>query len=250
MNILIWQFLGIFLNERAFIVACIEIFTGFVLAFLTRNLFLRYKQRQAIALRYLIFTTLFLCLTAWSQLLDQFLFDPFLRTHNLGLGIAYCMSAIANIFWAWFMLEIFGSGRASGGSKITIFMIVEGAIAILSPIVAPISLDVFLPILIIHVVLAFILYFTFIKVTTNGIKKTGDPITRKGFAYLRAGGVTIMITYLSFVLDQLWDNLFTITYSEWAIFGWLCAGITGIMLFQGFVYPTKARAQAEIADEV
>ncbi len=243
--VLIWEFLGIFLNERAFFVACIEIFTGVVLGLLTRNLYQRYKQRQSVALRYLTLTTLFLCLTSLLQLLDQFIFDPFTEASAIGYGLAFGMSAIANIFMAWFMLEIFSSGRSAGGVKLTMFVIIEASVAILSPICGPLFPDPFLVVLLVHLVFALILYFTFIKVTTNGIRKASDPITRKGFVFLRAGGFTIASAYISFILDRVWFIAFSDQYSFWVMLGWLFAAATGILLFQGFVFPTKAHAQNE-----
>ncbi len=245
---MILQFLGIFLNENAFIVACIEIFTGVVLALLTRNLYQRYKQRQGIALRYLTLTTFFLSLTSLLQLLDQFIFDPFTSLEAVGYGLAFGMSAVGNIFMAWFMLEIFGSGKASGGAKLKLFVIIEGLVAVLAPIFGPLRITMpepFLMVLLVHLVFSLILYFTFIKVTTNGIKKTSDPIARKGFVFLRFGGVMIASAYISFILDSVWFQVFDAQYSFWVMLGWLFAAIAGILLFQGFVYPTKAHTQGE-----
>ncbi len=244
------KFLGIFLNENAFITACIETFTGIVLALLTRNLYQRYKLRQSAALRYLTFTTFFLSLTSLLQLLDQFYFDPFTTIRAVGYGLAFGMSAVGNIFMAWFMLEIFSSGRASGGFKMKIFIVIEGLVAVLAPIFGPLSTDVplpFLMVLLVHLLFALILYFTFIKVTTKGMRKTGDPIARKGFVFLRLGGLAIALAYISFILDFVWRLAFGIQYSFWVMLGWLFAAAAGILLFKGFVYPTKARALNEPA---
>ncbi len=247
---MIFEFLGIFLNENAFVVACIEIFTGIILLLLTSNLYQRYKQRMSVALRYLMLTTFFLGLTSLLQLLDQFFFDLFTTLSAVGYGLAFGMSAVGNIFMAWFMLEIFGSGKSSGGVKLKIFVFVEGCVAVLSPIFGPLRETnplPFLGVLLIHLVFALILYFTFIKVTSIAIQKTNDPITRKGFSYLRAGGFTIVAAYISFILDSVWFEAFRVQYSFWVMLGWLFAAATGILLFQGFVYPTKARAQVDSA---
>ncbi len=245
---MIFEFLGIFLNENAFITACIEIFTGFVLVLLTRNLHQRYKDRRSVALRYLTLTTFFLSLTSLLQLLDQFLFDPFTPYRAVGYGLAFGMSAIGNIFMAWFMLEIFSSGRASGGLKMKIFVIVEGCVAVLSPICGPLRETIpepFLIVLLVHLLFSLILYFTFIKVTTNGIQKASDEIARKGFVFLRFGGIAIAAAYISFILDSVWFEVFTVQYSFWVMLGWLFAAAAGLLLFQGFVYPTRARTHSE-----
>ncbi len=247
---MIFEFLGIFLNENAFVVACIECFTGIVLALLTRDLFQRYKQRRSVALKYLTLTTFFLSLTSLLQLLDQFYFDYFTTIRAVGYGLAFGMSAVGNIFMVWFMLEIFSSGRASGGFKLKIFIINEGLVAVLAPIFGPFSTEVplpFLMVLLVHLLFALILYFTFIKVTTKGIRKAGDPITRKGFVFLRLGGLAIALAYISFILDFVWRLAFGIQYSFWVMLGWLFAATAGILLFQGFIYPTKARALDEPA---
>ncbi len=247
---MIFEFLGIFLNENAFITACIEIFTGIILALLTRNLYQRYKQRKSTALRYLTLTTFFLSLTSLLQLLDQFIFDPFTEIEAVGYGLAFGMSAVGNIFMAWFMLEIFSSGRASGGGKLKLFVIIEGLVAVLSPIFGPLRVpfpEPFLMVLLVHLVFSLILYFTFIKVTTGGIKKTSDPIARKGFVFLRFGGVMIASAYISFILDSVWFQVFAAQYSFWVMLGWLFAAAAGILLYQGFIHPTKTRAQTESA---
>lgn len=243
---MIFKFLGIFLNENAFIVANIEIFTGIVLLILTINLFRRLARRKSVALRYLSLTTLFLSLTSLLQLLDQFYFDLYTTFSAVGYGLAFGMSAVGNIFMAWFMLEIFGSGKSSGGWKLRLFVSVECCVAILSPIFGPLRVttaEPFLLVLLVHLVFSLLLYFTFIKVTTRAINKTSDSITRKGFVYLRAGGVTIVAAYISFILDSVWFAVFSSQYSFWVMLGWVFAAATGILLFQGFVYPTKARIQ-------
>ena len=249
---MIWEkFLGIFENDRGFITACTEIFCGILLGILTWNLYRRYKQHPNVALRYLTFTTLFLGLASVLQTLDQFIFVPYTQIKSFGYGLAFGVSAIGNIFMAFFMLEIFMSGRASGGAKYTIFTVVEGAVAVLSPIMGPFSdqgqiLEMpFLIVLVIHLVFSIGLYVTFIRVTSDAMRKTGDAITRKGFAFLRAGGITIISAYTSFILDRVWLIKYGITYSFWVILGWVFAAITGIMLYQGFVYPTKMRPQEE-----
>ena len=135
------------------------------------------------------------------------------------------------------------SGRASGGGKVTGFVIVEGTVAVLSPITNPLFPQQIESqiVLIIHLLFSIILYVMFIRVTTNGMRKTSDAITRKGFAFLRAGGFTIIFAYTCFILDNLSGS----GYTYWVILGWMFAAVTGIMLFEGFIYPTKKRPQEE-----
>ncbi|HMF30485.1 MAG TPA: hypothetical protein VKK79_03680 [Candidatus Lokiarchaeia archaeon] len=240
---------GPFESPSALITALSEAFTCIVLALLTRNLYLRLKQRQHPATKYLTLTTFFLSLTAGLQLTDIFIFGPFTTFQSVGYSFAFAMSAVGNIFMLWFLLEIFSSGRKSGGAKANVFVGVESAVVVLVSIFGPTWLfgftlqNVFLAILVVHLIFALILYFTLIRVTTQAIAKASDPIARRGFSYIRAGGFTIAVAYISFILDRVWFFAFGISYSPWVITGWFLAALSGILLFFGFVWPTRARKQ-------
>ena len=237
-----------FFNVSVFFVFLSEVIVAAILFFLTVKLHGRYTERKQAAARYITFASLFLALTACFQLLDLLVMDYYFGIHNLGLSLAYSMSAIANIFLYLFMLEIFYTGRKAGGMKLKIFGVVEGTIAILLPIFGPYPtaisavVSVFDPLLIVHLVFAIALYVTLFRATTRSIRSTSDQLAMRGFSFIRVASVTIIAAYVFFILDEVWTVLYEPAgYTFWVVFGWVAAGITGVLLYLGFVLPTRVR---------
>jgi hypothetical protein len=177
--------------------------------------------------------------------------DYYFGIHRLGLSLAFSMSAIANIFLYLFTLEIFYTGRKAGGAKLKVFATVEAGVAILLPIFGPsptaISavIDLFAPILLVHLLFALALYVTLFRATTRAIGATSDKVAKRGFSYIRMASVSIIAAYLLFVMDSMWTMLFEPEgYTYWVIAGWIAAGIAGVLLYIGFVLPRRVRQQA------
>jgi len=237
-----------FFNDRVFFVFLSEVIVAIILFYLTVKLHRRYAERKQAAARYITFASLFLALTASFQLLDLLIMDYYVGVHNLGLSLAFSMSAIANIFLYLFMLEIFYTGRKDGGLKLKIFMAVEGSIAILLPIFGPYptpisaAIGLFTPLLLVHLVFAIALYVTLFRATSHSIKSTSDQLAKRGFSFIRVASVTIIAAYVFFIMDELWTVLYEPEgYTYWVIGGWIAAGITGVLLYLGFVLPTRVR---------
>jgi hypothetical protein len=176
--------------------------------------------------------------------------DPFVGIRRVGLSLAFAVSAIANIFLYLFMLEIFSKGRQSGGAKLKIFAIVEGAIVVLLPILGPTTavgstlLDAFTVLLLVHLAFALALYLALIRVTSRAIHGTTDSVAKRGFSYIRMAAVSIIAAYLLFVMDSVWTALVEPEgYTYWVIGGWIAAGISGVLLYVGFVLPRRLRQQ-------
>jgi hypothetical protein len=167
---------------------------------------------------------------------------------SIGWGLAFSMSAIANIFLYLFMLEIFSEGRSAGGVKLRVFIVVELAVAVLLPILAPLSsiAPIFnvpvLLVLITHLAFALALYITLAIWTTASIRKTTDATARRGFSLIRLAAFAIIIAYCFFVLDRVWTNLYEPeAYTIWVIIAWIMGGVAGVLLYSGFVLPTRMR---------
>jgi hypothetical protein len=244
-------FIPQFFNERVFFVFLSEAVIAVILLFLTLKLYGRYRERRLPAARYITLTSLFLTFTSAFQLLDLLVMDYFVGIHRLGLSLAFSMSAIANIFLYLFMLEIFYTGRKAGGAKLKIFAAVEASIALLLPILSPYPtaisavVNLFAPLLLIHLVFAMALYITLFRATTRAIKATSDKLAKRGFSYIRMASISIIAAYLLFVMDSLWTMLFEPEgYTYWVIAGWIAAGIAGVLLYIGFVLPKGIRKQA------
>ena len=240
----------IFFNERVVMVFISQVSVTIILLFLTLKLFGRYRERRQPATRYITLTSLFLSLTTCLQLLDMLVMDPFIGIRRVGLSLAFAVSAIANIFLYLFMLEIFSKGRQSGGVKLKIFAVVEGAIAVLLPILGPTTavgttlLDAFTILLLVHLAFALALYLALIRVTSLAIHGTADALAKRGFSYIRIAAVSIIAAYLLFVMDSVWTALVEPEgYTYWVIGGWIAAGISGILLYVGFVLPRRLRQQ-------
>lgn len=234
-----------FPQESVFITFVCEVLITIVLASLSRNLYLRYKERQQPAAKYITLVTVFLSLTTCLQLLDLFIFDPYFHTKRIGLGFAYATSALANIFLYLFLLEIFSSGKGAGGAKLKLFISVEGTVAIFLPITGPLFYLGYIAFLLVHLACAFALYIALIVATSSAIRKTSDPASKTGFKILRAGGVSIIAAYALFVLDAIWTVVVTngVGYTYWSIFGWVAAGVSGTLLYLGFTLPFRIRAR-------
>jgi hypothetical protein len=240
----------IFFNERVVMVFLSEVSVAAILLFLTLKLYGRYRERRQPATRYITLTSLFLSLTSCLQLLDMLVMDPLIGIRRVGLSLAFAMSAIANIFLYAFMLEIFSKGVKSGGAKFKIFAFAEGAIAVLLPIMGPTTavgttlLDTFTILLLVHLAFALALYLALITVTSRAIHSTSDALAKRGFSYIRLAAVAIIAAYLLFVMDSVWTALFEPEgYTYWVIGGWIAAGISGILLYVGFVLPRRLRNQ-------
>lgn len=238
----------VFFNERVLMVFLSQVIITAILVFLTLKLFGRYRERRQPATRYITLTSLFLSLTTCMQLLDMLVMDPLVGIRRVGLSLAFSMSAIANIFLYLFMLEIFYKGRESGGARLKIFGVVEGAVAVLLPILGPTMatgstlLDTFTVLLLVHLTFALALYLTLIMATTRAIHGTTDQIARRGFSYIRLAALSIIVAYLLFVMDSVWTAFFEPEgYTYWVIAGWIAAGISGILLYIGFVLPRRLR---------
>jgi hypothetical protein len=240
----------IFFNERVIMVFISEVTVTAILFFLTLKLYGRYRERKQPATRYITFTSLFLSLTTCLQLLDMLIMDPFIGIRRVGLSLAFAASAIANIFLYLFMLEIFYTGRKAGGAKLKIFATVEAAVAILLPILGPTTvvgstlIDAFTILLLIHLAFALALYLALIRVTSRAIHGTTDALAKRGFSYIRFAAVSIIAAYLLFVMDSVWTALLEPEgYTYWVIAGWIAAGISGILIYIGFVLPRRLRKQ-------
>jgi hypothetical protein len=149
------------------------------------------------------------------------------------------------------MLEIFSKGRSTGGVRFRIFVVVEAAVAILLPILGPLSniMSIFevllLVVLVIHLLFSFALYITLARVTTASIRKTTDATARRGFSLIRLAAFGIIAAYSFFVLDRVWQIMLEPEgYTIWVILGWAMSGIAGILLYSGFVLPSRIRRAA------
>jgi uncharacterized membrane protein len=179
------------------------------------------------------------------------LFEPVLAIQSLGWGLAFGMSAVANIFLYVFMLEIFSTGRSAGGVKFKIFAFVEATVAVLMPFLGPLShitsdfQTVSLLVLMIHLFFAMALYITLARVTTASIHKTDDATARRGFSLIRMAAFAIIIAYALFVLDRVWWMFEPEEYTLWSILGWIAAGVSGVLLYLGFVLPRRLRQETK-----
>lgn len=234
-----------FPNERVFFTFIMEVIVTIALASLSRNLYHRYKERQQPAAKYITLTTVSLSFTTCLQLLDLFILDPFAGTQRIGLGLAFAASAMANIFLYLFMLEIFSTGRGAGGSKLKIYIVVEVIVAISLPITGPLLYLGYVLFLLVHLVCSFVLYAALIRVTTVAINKTEDTASKTGFKILRVMGISIIATYILFIMDAIWSLLVTNGegYTYWVLFAWAAAGLSGILLYLGFTLPIRIRAR-------
>ncbi len=236
-----------FPNERVFLTFLMEVCITLILIILTRNLYGRYRERKHPATKYLTLMGLFLSLTTCLQLIDLFLIDPFTTYRRLGLGLAFSASAIANIFLYLFIHEIFSSGKKAGGIKLRVFVVIEGAVAVLVPILGPLLYFGFVLMLLVHLVFSLSLYVMLVRVTSIARNKTDDHASRVGFSLLRIGGVMIIMAYVLFVMDAIWTLLVTSGegYTYWVIFAWIAAGLSGIQWYLGFVLPIHIRTKEE-----
>lgn len=239
---------GIPYAERVLIVYTSQIIVATILAILTINLYLRFRARRLPATKYLTLVSLFLTLTSCMQVIGANTIEVILGVISIGWGLAFSMSAIANIFLYLFMLEIFSEGRSAGGVKLRVFIVVELAVAVLLPILAPLSsiAPIFnvpvLLVLITHLAFALALYITLAIWTTASIRKTTDATARRGFSLIRLAAFAIIIAYCFFVLDRVWTNLYEPeAYTIWVIIAWIMGGVAGVLLYSGFVLPTRMR---------
>jgi hypothetical protein len=223
-----------------------QIIVATILALLTINLYMRYRDRRQPVAKSITLVSLFLTLTASMEVVGARIFEPYLGVQSFGWGLAFGMSAVANIFLYIFMLQVFSTGVGAGGAKFKIFVFVEATVAILMPILGPLShiTSVFetllLLVLLIHLVFALALYITLVRVTTASIGKTTDAVARRGFSLIRLAAFAIIIAYCFFVLDRLWTTLFEPeAYTVWVMLGWISAGVAGILLYLGFVLPRR-----------
>jgi hypothetical protein len=242
---------GLSLADRILIVGLSQIVVAAILALLTINLYLRFRERGLPATKYITLVSLFLSLAACQQVIGANLFEPILGIASVGWGLAFGISAIANIFLYVFMLEIFSKGISAGGARFKIFVVVEAAVAFLLPIVAPLSsvMSIFeallLMVLVIHLLFSFALYITLARVTTASIRKTTDATARRGFSLIRLAAFAIITAYSFFVLDRVWQIFLEPEgYTIWVILGWAMSGIAGILLYSGFVLPSRIRRTA------
>jgi hypothetical protein len=223
-----------------------QIIAATILALLTVNLYMRYRDRRQPVAKSITLVSLFLTLTSSMEVVGARILEPFLGIESFGWGLAFGMSAIANIFLYIFMLQVFSTGISAGGAKFKIFALVEATVAVLMPILGPLShiMSAFetllLLVLMIHLFFALALYITLARVTTASIGKTTDAVARRGFSLIRLAAFAIIIAYCFFVLDRLWTMLFEPeAYTMWVILGWISAGVAGILLYLGFVLPRR-----------
>lgn len=240
---------GISLADRVLIVGMSQIVVAAILALLTINLYMRFRERRLPATKYITLVSLFLALAACMQVIVANTLEPILGLISLGWGLAFGMSAIANIFLYVFMLEIFSKGRSAGGVRFKVFVMVEAAVAVLMPILGPLSnivptfASLLLTVLVIHLFFAFALYITLARVTTASIRKTTDEKARRGFSLIRLAAFAIIVAYLFFVLDRVWQIFLEPEgYTVWVILGWIMSGMAGVLLYSGFVLPSRMRS--------
>lgn len=239
---------GLSLADRVLIVHSSQIIVSTILALLTINLYRRYRERKLPAAKTITLVSLFLAITTSMEVIGARLFEPALGILSFGWGLAFGMSAVANIFLYIFMLEIFSTGRSAGGAKFKIFVVVEATVAVLMPFLGPLSHmtsvfdTILLVVLMIHLFFAMALYITLARVTTASIHKTNDATARRGFSLIRMAAFAIIIAYSFFVLDRVWWTFEPEEYTLWSILGWITAGISGVLLYSGFVLPRRIRS--------
>jgi hypothetical protein len=241
---------GLSLVDRMLVVHLSQIMVSIILGLLTINLYRRYRERRQPASKTITLVSLFLTLTTSMEVIGARLFEPYLGIESFGWGLAFGMSAVANIFLYVFMLEIFYAGRSAGGVKFKIFVVVEATVAVLMPFLGPLShiMSIFdtilLLVLMIHLLFALALYITLARVTTASLRKTADATARRGFSLIRMAAFAIIIAYCFFVLDRVWTTLFEPeAYTVWVMLGWVAAGVSGVLLYLGFVLPRRLRQE-------
>ncbi|WXG44917.1 MAG: hypothetical protein WED04_12955 [Promethearchaeati archaeon SRVP18_Atabeyarchaeia-1] len=243
---------GLSFTDRVLIVGLSQVVAATILALLTINLYVRYRNRRMPAAKYITLVSLFLTLTSCMQLIGANLFEPVLGIQSFGWGLAFGMSAIANIFLYVFMLEIFSKGIGAGGAKLKIFALVEVSVAVLMPVFGPLSwfMPIFetllLSVLMIHLLFSLALYVTLARVTTASMHKTTDGTSRRGFSLIRLAAFAIIIAYCFFVLDRVWEIVLEPEgYTVWVLLGWVSAGVSGVLLYLGFVLPSRLRRETK-----
>ncbi|GAB4311761.1 MAG: hypothetical protein Kow0069_12190 [Promethearchaeota archaeon] len=243
----------IFFNERVVFAFAAQLFTSTSMGLLTRRLLVTYRERGHPAAKYLSRTTLFLAFTSSFQLLDMLLFTPFLDVGGLGYGLAYTWSAVANVFMLWFALEIFSTGVDTAGASAKAFVVLEGVVAVATPLVALLAEPAVILVLGVHMGAALVLYFWLFGQTREAAQKVDEQDAKRGFQLLGLGVACIIAAYVSFVMDRVWTTLFLPEgYTAFTVVGWLFAASAGILLYFGFTLPArrkKGQRAAGAADE-
>jgi hypothetical protein len=135
----------------------------------------------------------------------------------------------------------------------------EMAVIALTPVMGFTNQDL-LPILMLHLAASLVIYLALITKSLNvrqKIKKATDPVGHAGMTFISSGGITLVCTLASFVMQQLGSEipemnvaLLAINFAEASCtyflpVGWTLAGLSATLVYLGFVMPAWLRQSLE-----
>lgn len=175
-----------------------------------------------------------------------------------GSAISFSLTAIANIFLLEFQINIFYKEKRT--LFITILILIEGIIAIITPILRFNGVDIFY-ILIAHMLTSFIIYgnqFRLAHQLRAKIKPNEDLVGKKGLLYLELAGISLGLVLISFLFQEIlfmFQDIFIPTglidelgCSLFVPIGWTFGLIAMFFMYIGYLMPDWIRKRWEISN--
>ncbi|UYP44092.1 hypothetical protein NEF87_000377 [Candidatus Lokiarchaeum ossiferum] len=172
-------------------------------------IFMKYVNKRKNIVLYLFMTAFFLITAALIDPIvllvsrNQLTLELADIMINKGASISFSLTAVANIFLLLFQKDVFYLNRKS--TLIGVLIVIEIFIAIITPILGLMSIDIFI-LLVIHLLTSFIIYGNQAQKANQVSKKSvsrEDVVGKKGLSYLKFSGIVLSFVLVSFIFQEI-----------------------------------------------
>lgn len=156
---------------------------------------------------------------------------------ELGIILAYCFSAMSNIFMYSFIERVY---LEKNDLRIAIFSLLNGlTIGFMIPFAKaePGTYVESIPALIWHVINSLIIMGMLIFYSFREVKRNKAQLPRIGFILIGMYGILIALVFPSFALDIIIGDLRDTAYTPFYYIAWILAGLSILSGYLGYIMP-------------
>ncbi|MBD3350295.1 MAG: hypothetical protein GF364_02305 [Candidatus Lokiarchaeota archaeon] len=219
--------------------------------YLITKIGLRFRERKKEVIKYLFLFSLLLgfaigvaAISRILRLTGIWILEPAPSEKKLELlSITVSLIAFSDIFLAAFILEVFKDGAFKGKNKNYIFIIIALSVvySVYTIITGIFKEDLTDVIWLLVILLSAPIYVILIKNSFNLAKKLPDTLSQRSMQSLGAGGISILLVFVFFMLDAALGGKYTPFYYV----AWILALLSIMFLYIGVIQPEWFKKQVK-----
>jgi hypothetical protein len=238
-------------NNVPFLSVIIEPIVAIAISVTGIQLIRKYFQRKNTATLYLALAIICYSLAIWfsatGKILDYYsnVTQEEHSNTDFTIAIAYCFTALANIFSMGFIALIF---REENNQLPLVFGTLNGIT--IGLILSKVSFsnetyDRIFPFLIYHILISTITYTMLIRSSFDEANKTEDKIPKTGFKLIGYYGVFIILVFVFFIFDLVWGMIRGHGFTPFYYIGWSSGAVASFFAYFGYVMPDWLKKRLE-----